>query len=168
MTTSPNWPPDPCDAVALVRAYTRILDWQFAAGGVPLTGEEAVLAAGRCPDAELLTSCAAFDAVTVACDLGVRAGYFLARCGVEIPSFHTGRQSSTFLVRPGAGAMLSGVPAVEVASGEGGWLALPPAAGRRWSAPPWSTAGPAPAALLDAAPLRGALATAARVLGHGA
>ncbi|PJE96332.1 hypothetical protein CUT44_17515 [Streptomyces carminius] len=136
----------------------------------PLDALPAAEAAGRlsqAPGAALIAPTAAFDALVVPRLVGMAALVMLER-EARVPCIVMGGRA-VLLVLSGTGgeaAAVSGRRPVEVRTGTGGWVALPPSHGTRWDTPPWAEPAAAPLRLMHGRDIGCRLAEAFRC--HGA
>lgn len=110
-----------------------------ASGPSPrLTAETACEALQAAPGASLITATERFDALIVPRYVAMAVMVKLDRIS-PVPCLlyeHT-EPTAALLVLPATGRYAACDPRVEVRTGRGGWLALPPSHGLRWDTPPW-------------------------------
>ncbi|MFF0740487.1 hypothetical protein ACFYVL_08795 [Streptomyces sp. NPDC004111] len=166
MRTTAVWPPTTHDHASLVHAYATVLRWPLSVNGHAATEHTArELADDKA--ALVHTECTAFDAVSVPRAAGRDALLRLDRRDLLVPSLLAADQV-VMLVAPGTGVPLGDLPGVEVASGAGACVLLPPTAGVRWDNVPWSDTDPAPLGLTDGQRVCASLTEGLRIYGPSA
>ncbi|MFE4873477.1 hypothetical protein [Streptomyces sp. NPDC056682] len=120
-----------CDQVcATPGAHPR----RYAVTPVPLAELSAAFDAA--PGAGIIAPCASFDAVVMPQEVGMALMLRLDAERIHAPCLTAHHQTATLLVAPGTGKVLVGRPSVEVRTGTGMWVALPPSHGVRWDTTP--------------------------------
>lgn len=88
------------------------------------------------PGAGVIVPCTRFDALVVAHSIGMGVMLRVDAKGLHVPCLTAGHSTATLLVAAGTGSVLAGCPQVEVRSGPGAWVAMPPSYGVRWDTAP--------------------------------
>lgn len=171
------------DSGLCAAAYMGILDWPLAIGhrfrprggctcrtpescpapgAHPLSGsatarspEQFLKDLAEAPGASLIAPTQLFDAIVLPRLCGMAAMVSLDRLA-PVPCLTTADQAALF-VQPSTAryAVDGGIPAgVELRSGPGAWVALPPSHGTRWDTPPWHEQTHEPLPLLHGKDLR--------------
>ncbi|MFD8415471.1 hypothetical protein ACFV2Q_27535 [Streptomyces sp. NPDC059650] len=102
----------------------------------PLARGELVAAFESAPGAGVIVPCTNWDALVVAHPIGMAVMVRADAASLHVPCLTSGHTTATLLVAPGTGELLTSCPNVEVRSGPGDWVALPPSYGVRWDTAP--------------------------------
>lgn len=180
------------DTGTAARAYLA-LEWPLALGHryrpkqgctcerptCPIPGAHPVLTAARldeasltdalesAPGAGLIAYTERFDAVLVPRNIGMAAMVLLDR-ETPVTCLVLSRDTYALLVLPATGRYAAVTPAVEVRTGEEGWIPLPPSRGARWDTPPWFEGTTEPRKLISGDEVRHVLADCFTVVSAGA
>lgn len=89
------------------------------------------------PGAAIIAATDCFDAVIVPVRIAMAALVSLER-EAPVPCLTIHGQQAVLLVLPATGRYSAGRPDMQVRTGAGSWVALPPSHGVRWDTPPWN------------------------------
>lgn len=181
-------PIDTRDPATAARAYTELLDWRITVGhryrprqgctcgdtACPTPGAhpfpEAIAPASEvhiewdietAPGAALIAVTGTFDAIVMPRRTGMATMVSLDRVA-PVPCLTNDAQATLFVL-PSTGRYALGedtLIGVELRTGQGQWIALPPSHGTRWDTPPWNEQTRAPVTLLHGQDVRPHLAEA--------
>ncbi|MFF4578379.1 hypothetical protein ACFY15_08265 [Streptomyces sp. NPDC001373] len=102
----------------------------------PLERNELAAAFESAPGAGVIVPCTHWDALVVGHAIGMAVMLRADAAGLHIPCLTSGHSTATLLVASGTGELLVQCQHVEVRSGPGAWVALPPSYGVRWDTAP--------------------------------